>query len=677
MTLLLLIGIIVGIIIGAGYWVNKQLSTRKFIGNLSSSNFAQGDSFNKEVFSSLVVALQNKANKAWSSFLVPPFLALAFILQFVVGGFIGNGLSIVLFFLLAILLRVLIGKPIKQIKSARKELGITKKDINTAISQLRKEYKLSEEYKQAHAHGKSSLFYAALALSFLFYVFVLFAILVVEPPKVYDINTTIVLSLVIAGCLSGFAGVILCLGLKLKGILFAILAFVLPLIGASIPGGEYAAEAPASFNFISMLFMLSAIPFINKSVKAERRPPVWISKAWKIASVFAGILVLFSLFTHLSDAGSFNPSSSNTYTYVRSDGKDITDADFKAFEKVFKSRINDYKKENKTSFAYKMMKGDNEISITIKERFFSEEHLAQMLSMGDFSVHDDNDNIIINRTDVTGITTDWYVRRRIGFFLPKASFERFKEITKDYTGNLYTYYDGVLINTQPFEPSALRATENGSPGNLVMEYQYIISFVDSREKTNHEYTRFVHPIKYPLPFDVVSKNGYRLDLSKWFEIDGSSVKIENGLAQSNTEAKQTIAPKSAKSNPDFNGLPVKLTIKEKDYIFHDLKVEKIKEVVVGDSIDRIYITAYTKSDVSYSLGKKDLRSDDFPIVCIYLTGSGQQWSFDVELKRTDVPDETAIVFGSFVFKDKVGDIIFFEKGQTTNQRRVGYNGEYK
>lgn len=138
------------------------------------------------------------------------------------------------------------------------------------------------------------------------------------------------------------------------------------------------------------------------------------------------------------------------------------------------------------------------------------------------------------------------------------------------------------------------------------------------------------------------------------------------IAQPTTpEIAQPTTPKPMKSNPDFNGLPVKLTIEGKDYIFHDLKVSKI-----GDDI---YITAYTKSDVTYSLGSHSSRGD-FPIWCIYL-GGAQYWTSYVELKQTDVPNEIAFVYGPFSFS-KVREIVFFEKERTSNQRGVVYNGEY-
>ena len=135
----------------------------------------------------------------------------------------------------------------------------------------------------------------------------------------------------------------------------------------------------------------------------------------------------------------------------------------------------------------------------------------------------------------------------------------------------------------------------------------------------------------------------------------------------NTEDKQTFTPEPVKSNPDFNGLPVKLTIEEKEYVFHDLKVSK-----TGDDI---FITAYTKSDVSFSLGSHSSRGD-FPIWCIYLGDDAQHWTSYVELKQTDVPDEIAFVYGPFSFS-KVKEILFFEKERTSNQRSVVNNGDYK
>jgi len=122
-----------------------------------------------------------------------------------------------------------------------------------------------------------------------------------------------------------------------------------------------------------------------------------------------------------------------------------------------------------------------------------------------------------------------------------------------------------------------------------------------------------------------------------------------------------------KSNSDFKGLPVKLAIGKKNYIFHDLKVSKIG--------DNIYITAYTNSDISYSLGEYS-QGGDFPIWCIYL-GDAQHWASSLELKQTDVPNEIAFVYGPFsISKLKPEGIVFFEKKQTFNQRRVIYKGAW-
>ena len=165
-------------------------------------------------------------------------------------------------------------------------------------------------------------------------------------------------------------------------------------------------------------------------------------------------------------------------------------------------------------WVYKVKKNGNEINISINNRYhhamFREEDLAQILTKGDLSVLDEYDNIIINRNDVINIENQTR-NKTIVFCLTKDGFERFENKTKDYTGNLYTYYDGILINEQTFATDVMITAKN----NGEEEHQYRICD-NSMSGGWYVACRFIHPIKYPLPFDIERKDGYRLDLSKYF-----------------------------------------------------------------------------------------------------------------------------------------------------------------
>jgi len=142
-TGILVILIAAGIIIGAVILVRKRIKAwkerKELIGKLTPKHFVQGENLDRVVFASLVTALQKQASKAWTFIIFPLSLGLAAVLQFGVGGFIGSSMSLVAIFFAILLLVVLTGKTNLQVKSARKMLGITQKDINTALKNLKKE----------------------------------------------------------------------------------------------------------------------------------------------------------------------------------------------------------------------------------------------------------------------------------------------------------------------------------------------------------------------------------------------------------------------------------------------------------------------------------------------------------------------------------------------------------
>ena len=116
------------------------MSRKELIGKLTPAHFAKGESFDKAVFISLIAALQKQISNAWMQpviFVVG--FGFGFLLKTAIEGAIGNGLMVIFIFLALILSAIPTMGPSKQIKSACRTLGITMKDVNVAIQQVKKE----------------------------------------------------------------------------------------------------------------------------------------------------------------------------------------------------------------------------------------------------------------------------------------------------------------------------------------------------------------------------------------------------------------------------------------------------------------------------------------------------------------------------------------------------------
>ncbi|MCL2561966.1 MAG: hypothetical protein FWE10_06585 [Rikenellaceae bacterium] len=267
----------------------------------------------------------------------------------------------------------------------------------------------------------------------------------------------------------------------------------------------------------------------------------------------------------------------------------------------------------------------------------------------------------------------------IGMTVSMETFAFIRQCEKDSQYDLWE----VKITTNPELGSAIRLGERGFALIPIANVTGDGIIIETVNMTGTDFSFRMPKDKTPVSYRVKIDGKvltYHYEKKIWtYSADDTDFEpaSESGM-QTNTEAKQTTAPEPAKSNPDFTGLPVKLTVDEKEYIFHDLKVSKARDdihyKIFGEVRDVIYITAYTKSDVSYSLGEHSSGSD-FPVWCVYLGDGAQHWPSCVELKRTDVPDEIALVYGPFSFSGEVSNIVLFEKEKTSNQRKVGYNGD--
>ncbi len=116
------------------------MSRKELIGKLTPAHFAQGENFDKTAFASLIVGLQRQLSNAWAQpVILLAMFGIGFLIKESIGGAIGNGLMVVFIFLGLIISAIPTMGPAKQVKSACRTLGITRRDINTAIQHVKKE----------------------------------------------------------------------------------------------------------------------------------------------------------------------------------------------------------------------------------------------------------------------------------------------------------------------------------------------------------------------------------------------------------------------------------------------------------------------------------------------------------------------------------------------------------
>ena len=134
----LTISIIVVVILAMVFLIKKVQNNNKLIVKLTPVHFANGESFDEAVFASLIAIIHKSASDAWK---MPVIILVMFGLGFLcvhgIGGFIGNILAVFCFILAVPVGNLSIIKTSKQIKSIYKTLGITQKDVNAAIRQLK------------------------------------------------------------------------------------------------------------------------------------------------------------------------------------------------------------------------------------------------------------------------------------------------------------------------------------------------------------------------------------------------------------------------------------------------------------------------------------------------------------------------------------------------------------
>ena len=115
------------------------MSTKEIIGKMTPAHFENGENFDKEAFASLIDALPKWRSNLWK---MPVFMFLGFLISLVfskMGGFIGNILAIVCIFAGIIGANLSVKGYVNQAKAAMKKLGITQKEINIVMEQIKKE----------------------------------------------------------------------------------------------------------------------------------------------------------------------------------------------------------------------------------------------------------------------------------------------------------------------------------------------------------------------------------------------------------------------------------------------------------------------------------------------------------------------------------------------------------
>ena len=120
----------------------------ELFGKLTPSHFANGESFDRAVFASLVIVLQKVAKNAWR---LPVFwvvfFGLGLLFAYGMGGAIGNLIAVFFFIMSPTVANLSMMSESKQIKAAYKKLGITQKDVNAAIKRIKDKIKENPEYE--------------------------------------------------------------------------------------------------------------------------------------------------------------------------------------------------------------------------------------------------------------------------------------------------------------------------------------------------------------------------------------------------------------------------------------------------------------------------------------------------------------------------------------------------
>ncbi len=132
-------------------WTKNLKKSKNLIEKLTPAHFANGEGFDKETFASLIQLLQKQADKAWVFIFWPLMLGLSYVLASAFKGFIGYMLALVAILLAPVIPLILTGKINKQRKSVYKTLGITQKDVNSALQKLKKESGNVPEKKNGQA----------------------------------------------------------------------------------------------------------------------------------------------------------------------------------------------------------------------------------------------------------------------------------------------------------------------------------------------------------------------------------------------------------------------------------------------------------------------------------------------------------------------------------------------
>jgi hypothetical protein len=113
---------------------------KELFGELTPDCFERGESFDGETFVSLIAALQKQQRNLWKTHVImTASMCISPVLAFGIGGVDGNSLALLCIFSALIFVGLLTRKTRKTIKSARRKLGITSKDIGAAVRKVKKE----------------------------------------------------------------------------------------------------------------------------------------------------------------------------------------------------------------------------------------------------------------------------------------------------------------------------------------------------------------------------------------------------------------------------------------------------------------------------------------------------------------------------------------------------------
>jgi nicotinamide riboside transporter PnuC len=301
-----LIILIIAAVIGMIFLLRKI--QKNYIEKLTSTHFANEESFDKKAFVHLIDALQKSRRNAWK---MPVIWAVGILLAAVfadMGGALGHLLSVACIFAGLIGGNLSVKGDAKRIKAAMKELGATQKDINAAIKQIKTKSQqrpagtaasVESAQKPTPTKGARKLFIVSSVLVIMIHAFMILAFIVNAIDETSQIAQYSIFAI---GSVLAIVGVVLMMKKKTRAYALVVIGIVLFCIGLN---DEFHAEETivilALMIALSAMLLFAALRLQRKEYQAasgmEPKPFLRTKKQllWTAAVTTVVILVILLL----------------------------------------------------------------------------------------------------------------------------------------------------------------------------------------------------------------------------------------------------------------------------------------------------------------------------------------------------------------------------------------------